>query len=112
MFGSLILGGHTPTGEFVYVGTVGTGFSTPQRRMLQARLDGITSEASPFASPPRFGSTPAYWVEPALVATVYYREFTTTLRHPSWAGLRGSDPGRCGLAGLNIRPDVERRLRR
>ena len=98
LFGSLILGAHTPAGEFVYVGNVGTGFSIPQRRVLQARLDEIARETSAFAAPPRFGSTPAYWVEPGLVATVYYREFTTTLRHSSWAGLRADqDPRDVGL---------------
>lgn len=88
LFGSLILGAHSPAGEFVYVGNVGTGFSLPQRRVLQARLDEIARKTSAFAAPPRFGSALAHWVEPDLVATVYYREFTTTLRHPSWAGLR------------------------
>ncbi|MFI7190196.1 ATP-dependent DNA ligase [Nocardia nova] len=94
VFGSLILGAHTPAGELVYVGNVGTGFSMAQRRVLQARLDEIAHPASPFAAPPRFGSVPAYWVEPGLVATVYYREFTTTLRHPSWAGLRTDQDAR------------------
>ncbi|WP_306304666.1 non-homologous end-joining DNA ligase [Nocardia aobensis] len=88
VFGSLILGAHTPAGDLVYVGNVGTGFSMAQRRALQARLDEIARQTSPFASPPQFGSVPAYWVEPGLVATVFYREFTTTLRHPSWSGLR------------------------
>lgn len=98
VFGSLILGAHTPAGEFVYVGNVGTGFSVPQRRVLQARLDEIARQASPFAVAPRFGPVPAYWVEPGLVATVFYREFTTTLRHPSWAGLRtDQDPRDVGL---------------
>ncbi|MBF4997005.1 hypothetical protein IRT45_07545 [Nocardia sp. BSTN01] len=45
-------------------------------------------QASPFAVAPRFGPVSAYWVEPGLVARVFYREFTTTMRHPSWAGLR------------------------
>nr|WP_290050270.1 non-homologous end-joining DNA ligase [Nocardia nova] len=98
VFGSLILGAHTAGGEFVYVGNVGTGFSAPQRRVLQARLDEITRETSPFAVPPQFGPVPTYWVEPGLVATVFYREFTTTLRHPSWAGLRADqDPRDVGL---------------
>ncbi|WP_245925372.1 ATP-dependent DNA ligase [Nocardia nova] len=98
VFGSLILGAHTPGGDLVYVGNVGTGFSVAQRRVLQARLDETACGASPFAAPPRFGSVPAYWVEPGLVATVYYREFATTLRHPSWAGLRADqDPRDVGL---------------
>ena len=98
LFGSLILGAHGPDGDLVYIGNVGTGFTAAQRRVLQARLDGIALEASPFAVPPRFGVVPAHWVEPVLVATVYYREFTTTLRHPSWAGLRvDQDPLDVGL---------------
>ncbi|MDN2496993.1 hypothetical protein FHY52_09840 [Nocardia nova] len=59
----MILGAHTPSGEFVHVGNVGTGFSVPQRRVLQARLDEIARQASPFAVAPRFGPVPAYWVE-------------------------------------------------
>lgn len=98
VFGSLILGAHTPAGDLVYIGNVGTGFSMAQRRVLQTRLDEITRRASPFAAPPQFGAVPAHWVEPGLVATVYYREFTTTLRHPSWAGLRADqDPQEVGL---------------
>ena len=98
LFGSLILGAYTPAGEFVYIGNVGTGFSAPQRWILQARLDEIARTTSPFATPPRFGPVPTYWTEPDLVATVFYRDFTTTLRHPSWAGLRTDlDPHRVGL---------------
>ncbi|OBF67516.1 ATP-dependent DNA ligase [Mycobacterium sp. 852002-51759_SCH5129042] len=98
VFGSLILGAHTAAGDLVYVGNVGTGFSVAQRRVLQARLDEVARGASPFAAPPRFGPVPVYWVEPGLVATVYHREFTTTLRHPSWAGLRADqDPHEVGL---------------
>ncbi|MCC3318449.1 ATP-dependent DNA ligase [Nocardia africana] len=94
LFGSLILGGHTAEGVFIHVGNVGTGFSMAQRRVLQARLDEIAQESSPFETIPRLGANAApSWVAPTLVATVYYREFTTSLRHPSWAGLRADqDP--------------------
>ncbi|GAB2999098.1 DNA ligase D [Amycolatopsis acidiphila] len=91
--GSLLLGAHDPgTGDLVYLGDVGTGFSRHERAELQARLEELERRTHPFATaPPREDVVRAHWVEPVLVGEVQYRQFTRgagRLRHTSWRGLR------------------------
>jgi bifunctional non-homologous end joining protein LigD len=93
MLGGLLLGGHDPvTGDVVYLGDVGTGFSEAERRALQARLEPSEIGTHPFAvAPPREDVVRARWVRPELVGEVQYRQFTRgagRLRHTSWRGLR------------------------
>nr|WP_280186824.1 MULTISPECIES: non-homologous end-joining DNA ligase [Nocardia] len=85
--GSLILGAYDADSTFTYIGHVGTGFTARMRRTLRERLDQLARPDSPFGPIKQPGS--ARWVTPALVGIVEYREFVgTTLRHPSWRGLR------------------------
>jgi bifunctional non-homologous end joining protein LigD len=91
--GSLLLGAHDPdTGDLVYIGDVGTGFSEADRHALLARLAPMETRTHPFAvAPPREDVTRAHWVRPELVGEVLYRQFTRgagRLRHTSWRGLR------------------------
>ncbi|WP_314674862.1 non-homologous end-joining DNA ligase [uncultured Rhodococcus sp.] len=88
--GSLILGAHDDTGSLVYIGNVGTGFSSRQRRELREQLIDIERPTSPFASaPPRAITREAHWSEPLLVCDVEYREYTGGgLRHPAFKGMR------------------------
>jgi bifunctional non-homologous end joining protein LigD len=91
--GGLLLGGHDrDTGELLYLGDVGTGFSHQARQDLQERLHGLERRTHPFATtPPRDDVARARWVEPVLVGEVEYRQFTRgdgRLRHTSWRGLR------------------------
>ena len=91
--GGLLLGAHDPdTGDLVYIGDVGTGFSEAERHALQARLEKLERPTHPFAAaPPREDVARAGWVEPELVGEVRYRQFTRgagRLRHTSWRGLR------------------------
>jgi bifunctional non-homologous end joining protein LigD len=91
--GGLLLGAHDPdSGELIYIGDVGTGFSEAERRSLQARLDALEIPRHPFAvTPPREDVVRARWVRPELVGEVRYRQFTRgagRLRHTSWRGLR------------------------
>jgi bifunctional non-homologous end joining protein LigD len=80
-----------------YAGRVGTGFSERTLRELQARLERLRTDRSPFTGrkPPRLKG--AMWVEPKLVAEVEFAEWTRarTLRAPSFKGLRDDvDPDR------------------
>ncbi|XGP76305.1 DNA ligase D [Actinokineospora auranticolor] len=89
--GGLLLGAHDPTtGDLVYLGDVGTGFSERERRELPARLQQRATH--PFAvAPPREDVRGVSWVEPELVGEVVYRQFTRgagRLRHTAWRGLR------------------------
>jgi len=83
-------------GRLAYVGKVGTGFTERTLRMLTRELEPLTQAGSPFdgRQPPK-GTV---FVEPRLVASVEYREWTRsgTLRAPSFKGLRpDKDPHEC-----------------
>lgn len=93
ILGGLLLGAHDrDTGDLVYIGDVGTGFSEADRAALQARLAPMEIPQHPFAvAPPREDVVRARWVRPELVGEVRYRQFTRgagRLRHTSWRGLR------------------------
>ncbi|HWO58547.1 MAG TPA: DNA ligase D, partial [Umezawaea sp.] len=98
MLGGLLLGAHDPeTGELVYLGDVGTGFSDRDRHELRSLLVPLERATHPFAvDPPRDDVRGGRWVEPELVGEVRYRQFTRggadgrngRLRHTSWRGLR------------------------
>jgi bifunctional non-homologous end joining protein LigD len=108
--GSLLLGAHDPvTGDLLYVGDVGTGFTDRALRELQARLDRLARPRWPFAAePPREDARHAHWVEPELVGEVVYRQFTRTdhrLRHAAWRGLRADrSPTECVVPQPTLAP--------
>jgi len=92
--GGLLLGAHDPdTGQLIYLGDVGTGFTEADRKAMLARLEPLQRRTHPFATtPPREDVVRAQWVEPVLVGEVQFRQFTGgangRLRHTSWRGLR------------------------
>ncbi|WP_086847926.1 DNA ligase D [Amycolatopsis kentuckyensis] len=90
--GGLLLGAHDPaTGDLVYIGDVGTGFTQASRADLQAQLEAIERRTHPFVTtPPREDTVRARWVEPRLVGEIVYRQFTRggRVRHTAWRGLR------------------------
>ncbi len=93
VMGGLLLGAHDPdSGDLVYLGDVGTGFTEAERGRLQARLDILERKRHPFAvAPPRADTARAHWVTPELVGEVVFRQFTRgagRLRHTAWRGLR------------------------
>ncbi|WP_410646433.1 DNA ligase D [Amycolatopsis sp. cmx-4-54] len=91
--GGLLLGAHdSDTGDLVYIGDVGTGFTEAERGRLQARLEVLERKRHPFAvTPPRADVARAHWVRPEMVGEVVFRQFTRgggRLRHTAWRGLR------------------------
>ncbi|MER6798982.1 non-homologous end-joining DNA ligase, partial [Amycolatopsis mediterranei] len=90
--GGLLLGAHDPaTGDLVYIGDVGTGFSQATRADLRAQLEAMERRTHPFVTtPPREDTARARWVEPRLVGEIVYRQFTRggRVRHTAWRGLR------------------------
>ncbi|MGW6936868.1 DNA ligase D [Lentzea sp. NPDC054927] len=92
--GGLLLGAHDPdTGELIYIGDVGTGFTRQDRDQLRDRLQPLERSSHPFtATPPREDVVRARWVDPVLVGEVRFRQFTRgedgRLRHTAWRGLR------------------------
>ncbi len=96
--GGLLLGAHDPvTGDLVYIGDVGTGFSQAARADLRDRLQPLERRTHPFVTtPPREDTVRARWVEPRLVGEIVYRQFTRAgrVRHTAWRGLRADkEPG-------------------
>ncbi len=93
MLGGLLLGAHDPdTGDLVYLGDVGTGFTETTRRELQALLEPLERSGHPFAvDPPREDVRRGRWVRPEVVGEVVFRQVTRgagRLRHTAWRGLR------------------------
>lgn len=89
-FGSLVLAAHDNSPVLQYIGSVGTGFNSADRRALRAKLDAIARPTSPLVALPTAIAKAARYVETVLIADVEYREFTAdgVLRHPSYRGLR------------------------
>jgi bifunctional non-homologous end joining protein LigD len=88
-----LLGAHDPdTGDLVYIGDVGTGFSDADRDQLLDRLTPLERLGHPFAEePPREDVRRAHWVAPTTIGEVVFRQFTRgagRLRHTAWRGLR------------------------
>lgn len=86
---SLLVGGYRPSGELVYLGEVGTGFTKQQRREIADQLTAVAHPGHSFTaehSPTRISNV--RWVKPVLVGTIEYREITRRLRHSSWKGFR------------------------
>ncbi|MET8853093.1 DNA ligase D [Amycolatopsis sp. NPDC004625] len=107
--GGLLLGAHDPgTGDLVYIGDVGTGFSQATRADLMAQLQALERRTHPFATtPPREDTVRARWVEPRLVGEIVYRQFTRggRVRHTAWRGLRqDKDPAEI-LAPRAVAPE-------
>ncbi len=90
--GSLLLGLHDESGEFVYAGAVGSGFDVATLRTLQRTLAGQHSDECPFDSRPRVSG--AHWVRPTRVVEVSFAEWTRAgrIRHPVFHGLRDDKP--------------------
>lgn len=67
--GGLLLGAHDPdTGELVYIGDIGTGFTRQDRDQLRDRLVPLERRTHPFVvAPPREDIVRARWVSPKLV---------------------------------------------
>jgi bifunctional non-homologous end joining protein LigD len=91
--GALLVGVRDEEGTLVYAGRVGTGFSDAQLQTLRRQLDAIARPTSPFAPfpdvPPR-----THWVEPTLVASVRFTNWTRDgrMRHPTFEGMREDKP--------------------
>lgn len=86
--GAVLVGAYTTAGDLSFCGVVGAGITAAARRRLTEALKPLQCKASPFDRVPADIAPYALWVRPELVGDVEYREYNTTLRHPSWKGLR------------------------
>lgn len=97
---SALLMGIFKGGEFVFIGPVGTGYTTKMQKEILEKLKPLETPDCPFNEvpeynkPSRFRPNPpkaeVVWVKPELVAEVTYRTVASdgSLRHPSFRGLR------------------------
>ncbi|MCS4096692.1 bifunctional non-homologous end joining protein LigD [Rhizobium sp. BK176] len=74
--------------DWVYVGSVGTGFSEETAESLRKMLDTIKSKKPPVVYAGRRKNL--VWVQPTLIAEIEYRAWTHDgkIRHASYKGLR------------------------
>jgi ATP-dependent DNA ligase len=79
-----LLVGYKDGDEFVFAGKVGTGFDTKMLLDLRARLDPIETAASPFTTAKGLPRVRAHWVQPEIMVSVGFVEWTVhrKLRHP------------------------------
>ncbi|HEX6915437.1 MAG TPA: DNA ligase D [Chitinophagaceae bacterium] len=98
-FSALLLGVYD-AGKLVFIGPVGTGFSTKLQEDLLRQFRSLETKTCPFRKvpdynkPSRFRPNPpkasVTWLRPKLVCEISYRERTKdgAIRHPSFRGLR------------------------
>ena len=89
-FGALLVGYHTPRGELVYAGRVGTGFTASLLTSLRVQLERLEQKRPTVTLPADLSARGIHWVEPTLVAEVRFAEWTRDLilRQASFVGIR------------------------
>ncbi|HWR17526.1 MAG TPA: DNA ligase D [Terriglobales bacterium] len=87
-FGALVLA-YFQDGKFLFAGNVGTGFTQKSLDQLHSLLKPLIRKTSPISDMPKIPEK-ITWVEPKLVCTVKYMEWTKEkhLRAPVYLGLR------------------------
>jgi bifunctional non-homologous end joining protein LigD len=97
--GALLMG-QERDGEVVHVGRVGTGFTQAELNRIQALLDPLRRDASPFAPGGPKIPREAIYVEPRLRAEIEYLEWGAegAMRAPSYKGLVDATDGGGGGA--------------
>ncbi|NLN19697.1 MAG: ATP-dependent DNA ligase [Firmicutes bacterium] len=100
---SMVLGQYRPSSEtLLYVGRVGTGFSTKDGATLLEFFNRIRTERSPFSERLDGGNGDiTTWLKPLIVCRIEYLTWTANglLRHPVFRGIRtDKTPAECILA--------------
>ena len=100
--GGLLIGGYRD-GALIYAGRVGSGLRDEEIRVLSKTFADLARSDSPFApgSVPRVEARSAHWVDPQLVISVAFAEWTNEgrVRHPAYQKrIPGADPHTVTLA--------------
>jgi DNA ligase D-like protein (predicted ligase)/DNA ligase D-like protein (predicted 3'-phosphoesterase) len=90
-FGALLLGLYDKSGQPVYVGKVGTGFTQEMLRKMSDKFEKLKTDTAPFK--PEKGDV-VTWLKPKLVAEIAYQVVTADvkLRMPRFKRLREDKP--------------------
>jgi bifunctional non-homologous end joining protein LigD len=93
--GALLLGAFDTTGQLVYVGHMGGGFTRTSVAEMRHKLDPLVRKTSPF-SIKIHPNEPATWVQPRIVVEVKFSEWTDDgrLRQPIYLGTRDDKDAR------------------
>jgi bifunctional non-homologous end joining protein LigD len=98
-FSALLLGVYQGK-DLVFIGPVGTGFTTSMQTEILEKLNPYVTKECPFAEEPEYNKPSRFrpnpppatvtWVKPKVVAEISYRALSSdgSLRHPSFKGLR------------------------
>ena len=89
---SLYVGKRNESGDLIYAGKAGTGFTNSMVLELSRLLKPITVEKMPLAKKPDRKNKIDHWCRPRYWAEVEYRDITTDglLRHVTFRGLYDS----------------------
>ncbi len=84
-----LLLGKFVNGKFEYVGKVGTGFDTNDKKQIRQKLDKFKRKTSPFTKKIAQNEHTVF-VSPSVVVQIQFSEYTEdgSLRHPSFEGIR------------------------
>jgi bifunctional non-homologous end joining protein LigD len=95
-FGAIAVGYYDRSGDLIYAGRVGTGFSDQALAALQAAFSPLMQKDSPFKAVPAGQAKGVTWLKPQMVAQVEFSNWTPDgqLRHPSFQGLREDKPAK------------------
>lgn len=91
-----LLVGYYASDDFVFAGKVGTGFDRRMLLELRDRLDALEVPASPFTVATGLPRVRTHWVEPRIVVSVAFVEWTVhrKLRHSRLLGIHHDRPAR------------------
>lgn len=92
-FGSILVGLYEPMG-LRWIGAVGSGFTDQTLEAFHGALTQMERDTSPFVNDVVVPGGAPVWVEPAIVVTVEYKEWTVDehLRAPVFKGVDMVDP--------------------
>lgn len=85
-----LLVGYFEAGELVYAGKVGTGLDTTMLLELRDRFHALEIPDSPFTRAAGLPRVRAHWVQPRIIVTIGFMEWTVhgKLRHPRLLAVR------------------------